>query len=256
MSVIWGDVLAQVALVMPMAGRGSRFSREGAALPKPLMSLWGMPFFWWAAESARRSFRVAEMAFVVLEEHVRDFAIDRHIRDHYPQARLAVSPHVTSGAAATAKLGIEMLDSDRPLIVNDSDHAFTLQPRARVADRLRNGTGAALLTFQSQDPAYSYARLDKDGSVTGTVEKQVVSSDAIAGAYLFASADAFMGAYRRYEEDCPYDEVFVSGLYNHLNGASAHIARQRLDKHISFGTPAELAALEAAGLRQPWASWL
>ena len=49
-----------------MAGRGSRFSSEGAAVPKPLMSLWGRPFFWWAAESAKRAFDVAEMVFVVL----------------------------------------------------------------------------------------------------------------------------------------------------------------------------------------------
>jgi hypothetical protein len=220
------------------------------------MNLWGMPFFWWAAESARRSFAVAEMVFVVLEEHVRDFAIDRHIRDHYPQARLTVCPEVTSGAAATAKLGVEMLDSDRPLIINDSDHAFTVKTGSGVSDDLRNGTAAALLTFESRNPAYSYIRLDDDGSVTGTVEKQVVSSDAIAGAYLFARADAFLGAYRRYEADCPYDEVFVSGLYNHLNGASAHIARYRLDHHISFGTPVEHKALEAEGMQNPWASWL
>jgi hypothetical protein len=73
---------------------------------------------------------------------------------------------------------------------------------------------------------------------------------------LFAGADAFLNAYRRYETDCPYDEVFVSGLYNHLNGAGVHIDRQRLDRHISFGTPAELAELEANGLQKPWASWL
>jgi NDP-sugar pyrophosphorylase family protein len=252
--VIWGDIVAQVALVMPMAGRGSRFSREGAVLPKPLTSLWGQPFFWWAAESARRAFNVGEMVFVVLEEHVRDFAIDRHIGDNYPQARIAVCPEVTSGAAETAKLGVEMLEGDGPVIVNDSDHAFAIQSGAEVAARLHNGTAAALLTFESVDPAYSYARLDGAGAVTGTVEKQVVSKEAIAGAYLFAGASAFLGAYRRYEADCPYDEVFVSGLYNHLNGA--HVACQRLDRHISFGTPAERSALEAEGPHPPWTSWL
>lgn len=249
-------MLAQIALVMPMAGRGSRFSSEGAAVPKPLMSLWGRPFFWWAAESAKRAFDVAEMVFVVLEEHVRDFAIERHIRSHYPDARFAVCSEVTSGAAETAKLGVEMLDPARPLIVNDSDHAFIVKAGHDVADELRNGTAAALLTFESRDPAYSYACLDEDGIVNGTVEKRVASSDAIAGAYLFASANAFLGAYRRYATNCPYDEVFVSGLYNHLNGASTHIARQRLDNHISFGTPAELSKLEGKGLLPPWASWL
>ena len=249
-----GGKLAQVALVMPMAGRGSRFSREGIHTPKPLMDLWGRPFFWWATESARRAFDVAEMVFVVLREHVQDFAIDRHILNHYPAARIAVCDEVTAGAAATARIGVEALDGDGPLLLNDSDHAFLTARGAAVTSDLRNGTAAALLTFESSNPAYSYASIDDAGEVVGTVEKQVVSGDAIAGAYLFASRDRFLQAYERYEAACPYDEVYVSGLYNHLSGA--HIARQRLQDHISFGTPAELAKLEAAGRGEPWTSWL
>src|SRR4029079_9269418 len=44
-----------VALVMPMAGRGSRFVRAGRAEPKPLIDVAGRPAFWWAAESVRRA---------------------------------------------------------------------------------------------------------------------------------------------------------------------------------------------------------
>ena len=244
--------MAQVALVMPMAGRGSRFGSKGVHTPKPLIDLWGRPFFWWAAESARRAFDVAEMAFVVLQEHVRDFAIDRQILEHYPRARIAVCEEVTAGAAATARVGVEALSSSDPLIVNDSDHAFVVRPDASA--RLGNGTIAALLTFDSDDPAYSYARIGPAGEVVGTVEKQVVSRDAIAGAYLFSGRDEFLEAYARYEKACPYDEVYVSGLYNHLNGRQ--IALQRLQNHISFGTPAELTQLEAKGRAQPWADWL
>jgi CTP:molybdopterin cytidylyltransferase MocA len=239
---------------MPMAGRGSRFGRDGICTPKPLIDLWGRPFFWWAAESARRAFGIGEMMFVVLEEHVRHFAIDRQILDHYPQAGIAICDEVTAGAAATARVGVEALATDGPILLNDSDHAFVASPVNPVSARLRNATAAALLTFESDDPAYSYARLDEAGEVTGTVEKQVVSSDAIAGAYLFAGRDKFLAAYDRYETACPYDEVYVSGIYNHLNGG--HVARQRLERHISFGTPAELEKLEAIGPEQPWASWL
>jgi NDP-sugar pyrophosphorylase family protein len=237
-----------------MAGRGSRFIREGIRTPKPLMDLWGRPFFWWATESARRAFDIAEMMFVVLREHVEDFAIDRHILDHYPAARIALCDEVTAGAAATARVGVQALEGNGPLLLNDSDHAFVAPRGDAVAADLRNGTAAALLTFESSDPAYSYASIGPVGKVVGTVEKQVVSGDAIAGAYLFANRERFLEAYNRYEAACPYDEAYVSGLYNHLNGA--HIARQRLQDHISFGTPAELARLEAGGAAEPWASWL
>ncbi|MDP9412820.1 MAG: hypothetical protein M3Q08_01745 [Pseudomonadota bacterium] len=42
--------MADLAMVMPMAGRGSRFAREGILQPKPLVDLGGKPFFWWATD--------------------------------------------------------------------------------------------------------------------------------------------------------------------------------------------------------------
>ena len=66
-------------LVMPMAGRGSRFAREGILQPKPLVDLAGKPFFWWAVESVRRAVEIEQMVFVVLEEHEREFAISDRI---------------------------------------------------------------------------------------------------------------------------------------------------------------------------------
>ena len=88
-----------LALVVPMAGRGSRFHRAGIDVPKPLVDLWGRPMFWWATESVRRSVDVRELIFVVLAEHVERFAIDATIWEFYPTARIVTLPEVTSGAA-------------------------------------------------------------------------------------------------------------------------------------------------------------
>jgi len=247
--------LTGVALVMPMAGRGSRFAEHGVATPKPLVSLWGRPFFWWAAESARRAFDVVEMVCVVLSDHVRDFAITDRIAEFYPDARFVVIPEVTGGAAETAKLGVEQLRHQGPLIVNDTDHAFRTLHGAALESRLTNGTGGALLTFRSDSPAYSYARLDAAGEVTGTVEKQVASPNAIAGGYLFASPADYLSAYADYCADCPYDEAFVSGLYDRLIGRGRRVAVDLLDDHISFGTPEELRRLGERPT-QPWSEWL
>src|SRR5689334_22631794 len=84
-----------IALVMPMAGQGSRFVRAGRTEPKPLIEIAGRPAFWWAAESVRRAVPVREMIFVVLEDHVRAFVIDEAIRNVYPQARVVTVPAVT-----------------------------------------------------------------------------------------------------------------------------------------------------------------
>ena len=71
--------MTEIALIMPMAGRGSRFRVRGYPVPKPLVDLFGRPFFEWAVESVRRVLHVQEMVFVVLREHIDLFAIDEAI---------------------------------------------------------------------------------------------------------------------------------------------------------------------------------
>jgi len=235
-----------LSLVMPMAGRGSRFARGDVTLPKPLIELDGKPFFWWATESVRRLSPVGEMVFVVLEEHVGRFAIDAAVHRYYPDARIVSLPHVTAGAAETAALGVAALESAGPVALCDSDHGFAAGDTGGLIARLRRGTDAALLCFASSDPAYSYVRLGNDGAVAGTVEKQAVSRFAIAGCYLFASPQTYLTAYAGYRGDCPYDEFYVSGVYNHLIAGGGRVAKHVLQRHLSFGTPEELAAVEAA----------
>lgn len=237
---------APLAMVMPMAGRGSRFSSGGAELPKPLIDLCGKPFFWWATESVRRIAPLAEMIFVVLDEHVRRFAIDAVVRQHYPDASVVALADVTEGAAETAARGLAALEGAGPVAICDSDHAFACGDAGPLVESLGRGVDAALFCFESNDPAYSYVRLDPDGAVVGTVEKQAVSPLAIAGCYLFASPHTFLDAYRSYRLDCPYDEHFVSGVYDRLIASGGQVGKHLLASHVSFGTPAELARVLAA----------
>jgi dTDP-glucose pyrophosphorylase len=244
-AVAEGEGVANLALVMPMAGRGSRFSREGVRVPKPLIELAGKPFFWWATESVRRIAPLSETVFVVLEEHVRRFGIDETVRRYYPDATVVALPDVTEGAAETAGIGLRALKGSGPVAVCDSDHAFACAGGDGLVGNLGQGHDAALLCFHSASPAYSYVTLDADGIVTGTVEKRAVSALAIAGCYLFSSPRVFLDAYAGYRLDCPYDEHFVSGVYNRLLASGGSVAAHVLDRHVSFGTPEELAAVLA-----------
>jgi dTDP-glucose pyrophosphorylase len=228
-----------LALVMPMAGRGSRFRHARTEVPKPLVELWGRPLFWWSTESLVRSVRVRELIFVVLSEHVDQFAIDATIRDFYPSARVVSLPEVTSGAAETAAIGMSALVTTGPVAVNDCDHAFRADGLQSIVDRLRGRVQGALLGFRAGASAYSYARFDGDGRVIGTVEKQVVSDFAIAGCYLFSDAQTFLDRYAEYRQDCRYDELFVSGVYNAILRAGGEVLCHELAEHVSFGTPDE-----------------
>ncbi len=228
-----------VSLIMPMAGRGSRFSAAGVSVPKPLVDLAGRPFFWWAVESVQRATLVDEIIFVILEEHQIQHQLGDIIRSFYPQAKIRAISDVTSGSAETALLGAEWTRPNHPIAVNDCDHAFIAGDLDTCVANLAHES-AALLTFRSDRPSYSFAKLDPAGQVIGTVEKEVASNFAIAGCYLFASTSLFAEVYEAYKRDCPYSELFISGMYNLILEQGGKVGLHVLEEHFPFGTPGEL----------------
>jgi dTDP-glucose pyrophosphorylase len=229
-----------------MAGRGSRFASLGINEPKPLIDLKGRPFFWWAVESVRRMVPVREMVFVVLDEHCEQFSIHRRIADFYPYARVVRIADVTSGAAETAQIGLAAVRSNGPVAINDCDHAFICPELAGVASSLATSASGALLCFRSDSPAYSYVKLGRSGEIVGTVEKKVVSPYAIAGCYLFSNPAVFAGLYESYRTTCPYNELFISGLYDLLLARDETVLKLEAEHHCAFGTPEELAEIGEA----------
>jgi dTDP-glucose pyrophosphorylase len=243
-----------MALIIPAAGRGSRFARYGIPEPKPLIELKGRPFFWWATESVRRSVNLRQIIYVVLKEHVDTFSIDLRIKSYYPDATIVVIPDVTNGAAETAKIGLEALLSDGTVAVNDCDHAFICGSMAKTVLGLNDQLDAALMCFRSTNPAYSYARLGPDRNIIGTAEKKVISPYAIAGCYFFSKAKNYLQFYERYKKECPYDELFISGIFNLMADTMLTIGMLEVDQHVSFGTPEERDGVSATTF-EPFLGW-
>ncbi|QHI96772.1 NTP transferase domain-containing protein [Xylophilus rhododendri] len=238
--------MTPLAMVMPMAGRGSRFAKLGFDLPKPLIPLHGKPFFWWATESLRRQTPLREMVFVVLQEHCDAFGIDKTVLGFYPDARIVAIPEVTAGAAETAMVGLRAISQDGPVAINDCDHAFACEGLDAVVSRLGGELGGALMCFSSDNPAYSYAQLDEAGErVARTAEKQVISPNAIGGCYFIGRPRSFEALYDDYVKSCPYQELFMSGIFNLMIERGENIAMVKAGLHRSFGTPDEMEQMDA-----------
>ena len=229
--------------VIPMAGEGARFRSLGYDLPKPLVPLQGRPFFYWAAASMTKTLPLASLTFVVLRSHIEAHAIDTVITSYFPSSRIVVLDTVLKGPVLTCLAGSDGLPDDLPVIFNDCDHLFHSQAlirwvRSGQAANERNG--GSLVSFTSDNPAYSYLEEKAPGVVASTVEKQVISHHAICGAYLFRNQRVFHDAAKHYLDNCPYHEFFMSGVFNSLISQGQTVHHLPLDLHLSFGTPEEL----------------
>lgn len=229
-------ISSNLHLVMPMGGAGTRFFDNGFIMPKPLIEINGKPFFYWATQSITKFIRVLDLTFVVLQQHIEEFEIDKKIMDYYPEAKIVVIPEVLPGAVMTCLAGIDSLNDGNPILFNDCDHMFKC---SEFCDGLNNiNYDGALLTFKSNEPQFSYVRYENE-KIVGTVEKVVVSDDAICGAYVIRNAELFKDAAEIYLKNCCYKEFFVSGIYNVLCDSGYTVKNYSVDYHVPFGTPSE-----------------
>ncbi len=230
----------KIHLIMPMAGRGSRFYEKGFHLPKPLISIYGRPFFYWAVQSVQKFTDLESLDFVILQEHDDKYHMREVILSYYPDARIHVLEEVTEGAVITCLKGITDISDDLPVLFNDCDHLFKC---SRLSDYCNRGDArdidGILLTFRSDEAKYSYVVRDEAGMVTGTVEKETAGHEAVCGCYYFRNSSVFACAADQYLKKCEYSEYFMSGVYNILVSNGQTVACMETDFHISYGIPEE-----------------
>ncbi len=226
-------------LIIPMGGAGARFYKNGYMQPKPLIEINEKPFFYWAVMSIKKYIDVADLTFVVLQQHVDRFAIDKVIKKYFPEAIVEVLPSILPGPVFTAIKGVEKINDDAPVIFNDCDHMFKCSEVNELFNQNLLISDGILLTFESNEPQFSYVKYDENNSIIGTIEKEVVSDHAICGAYIFKSAKLFKDMAEIYIKNCPYKECFMSGLYNVMCDKGLKVKDYLLDYHVEFGTPEE-----------------
>ena len=243
--------MENINLIIPMAGGGTRFKKEGIEMPKPLIDLNGKPFFLWAAQSIVKFLKVEKLIFIVLREHVEKHKIDKKILEYYPEAQLKVIDKVLNGAVLTCLEGVELIDNDNPILFNDCDHAFLSDSFYKYCLKKDfTNIDGALLTFTSSNEKYSYISFDKKNNVIETKEKKVISNQAICGAYYFRNKEIFKISANEYLHNCSYEEYFMSGIYNIMIKNKMKIKSFSTDLHISFGTPVEYEESKKYDLKQ------
>ncbi|MCX5746885.1 MAG: glycosyltransferase family 2 protein [Proteobacteria bacterium] len=234
-------------VVMPMAGRGSRFADVGYALPKPLIDVRGKPMYAWAMESLPLE-HAERVIFICLAEHLRDRALADDIRRRYAHLDPVIVSldHVTAGQAATVLEARAWIDNDRPLLIYNADTYCKTQLAAHLP-ALPASVAGVLGVFEAPGDKWSFARTDAMGRVVETAEKRRISPWASTGLYHFTRghdfvthADAMIAADERER-----GEFYVAPVYNRLIAAGGDVRIDVADEVWVLGTPEDLADFDA-----------
>lgn len=207
-----------IQLVIPLAGKGSRFLESKFNQPKPLIPIHGWPMI----QHVLANLVNQQVSKVVLVSR-REFGLEKTISptiSGFPGTTFQVIniDHYTEGPAETSNLALQLLDFERPLVIANSDQYINSDLAEFYSAVSSARYSGVVMTMEDNDPKWSYVELDSAGMVTKVVEKEVVSSYATTGIYGFSSASIFADAYERMRKaDARTNgEFYVGPSYNFI----------------------------------------
>jgi dTDP-glucose pyrophosphorylase len=232
-------------IVVPMAGRGSRFADAGYTDPKPLIDVHGKHMIEVVINNLTP---ICEHRFIFVcqEEHVKSYklnAIFSKVCKHY---EIVIINGVTEGAAITVLKARNFFDNEQPLMIANSDQWVDVDINDYLNDMEQRKLDGSMLTMKADDPKWSYAKVDTNGSVSEVVEKVVISDEATVGIYNFAKGSDFCHfADFMVEQDIRSNgEFYVAPVYSFMADKGQNIGVYNIGEEANgmygLGIPSDL----------------
>ena len=226
-------------VLIPMAGKGSRFSEKGYVFPKPLIEINGKPMIQIVVENINIE---ANYIFIVLQEHIEKYNIDKMLKLIVPNCTIVVTDGITEGAASTTLLAKQFINNDNPLVIANSDQYIEWNPREAMYNFTSKDIDGGILTFNSTHPKWSYAKTDDNGTVTEVAEKNPISTNATVGIYYWKAGKNYVtSAEEMIEKNIRVNnEFYVCPVYNQAIEKSQKIIIEEINEMWGIGTPEDL----------------
>jgi HAD superfamily hydrolase (TIGR01509 family) len=226
-------------VLIPLAGRGSRFADAGYIFPKPLIEINGKPMIQVVIENLKIE---ANFIFIIQKEHDEKYNLKKVLEILRPNCKVVFTDGITEGAACTTLLAKDYIDNESPLIIANSDQFIEWDSNEAMYYFTTTDADGGILTFESSHPKWSYARLDKTGKVDLVAEKEPISKNATVGVYYWKHGHDYVRyANQMIDNDIRVNnEFYVCPVYNEAVGDSKKILIKEIDKMWGIGTPEDL----------------
>lgn len=231
--------------VIPMAGRGQRFTDAGYKIPKMLIEAKGKTLLEWSIDSLPLEL-CTNLIFVILRDHTATHQLDHFITNKYKKynPKIVYLEEVTKGQAETILKAKHLLDITVDLVVYNIDTAFnSVSLKDTLLKNKRDGVIGAFLDYSNSNK-YSYAKLDKESNVIEVVEKVKISDFALTGFYHFTNPEDFINFAEMniQNNDTVKGEFYVAPIYNQLLQQGKMFTLDICNEINILGTPEELNA--------------
>ena len=233
----WKD--EKLNVLIPMAGAGSRFEQAGYTFPKPLIEVNGKPMIQVVVENLNLD---ANYIYVVQKKHREQYNLDTLLNLITPGCQVVETDGITAGAACTALLAKEFINTDAPLFFANSDQFVEWDSNEFMYKMQETNADGGIVTFKATHPKWSFAKENELGLVTEVAEKNPISDLATVGYYFWKHGSDFV----KYAEEMieqnirVNNEFYVCPVFNQAINDSKQIRTFTAKTMWGLGTPEDL----------------
>jgi NDP-sugar pyrophosphorylase family protein len=236
-------------LILPMAGRGSRFSDIGFNLPKPMIDINGKPMVIQAVNCLPKS---DNNIFICLKSHADKFNIDDELKNTYPNSKILPIDQTTDGQACTCEIGIKYfnIDPEKPIMISACDNGVYYDHNKYESLLNDQDNDIIVWSFRNNQTSkinpnmYAWLKVNDNDEIEHVSCKKFIYDDplkthAIIGTMFFRKAKYFLdGLNKNYEENIRTNgEFYVDDVLNQNIKDGLKLKVFEVKNYICWGTP-------------------
>jgi len=230
-------------ILIPMAGEGSRFAKEGYTFPKPLIDVRGKPMIQAVVENLDFD---AEYIFLVRKEHLEKYqglpsTLERITNG---KSKIVTVDSLTEGAACTALLAEKYINNDDDLLIANSDQIIEYSPQNFNSLRNMTNVDGIVFAFNAVHPKWSFVKTNSRGIVIEVAEKKPISDIATCGIYWYRRGSDFVACAKKMIEKNirVNNEFYIAPVYNEMIQNGGTLIPFFVHRMHGIGTPEDLNA--------------
>lgn len=233
-------------IVIPMAGAGSRFAKDGYVDPKPLIQVHNVPMIKLVIDNLKPS-QAHRFIFICQAAHIQKYNLTEKLTQWAPSSVIIEIDGLTDGAACTVLAAKELINNQDSLMIANSDQYIDTNIDHYLHHMDVKHLDGLIMTMKATDPKWSFVGLNEKNFASTVVEKQVISDEATVGIYNYARGQDFVESAEKMiaHNERVNNEFYVAPVYNQLIKAGNKIGIYNIGSEANgmygLGTPQDLS---------------
>lgn len=239
-------------VMVPLAGSGSRFLKEGYKLPKPLIQVSGLPM---VVQAVRVLPMPDKYVFIVRKDLPGTEAVEKALSNTFCNSHFVRLNGLTDGQARTCLMGMKEIDLDAPLTIGACDNGAFFDPA--TFNKLMDDPETDILVWVARGhhgalrypEMYGWVDADRDLIKRVSVKTPLYNpgyDPIIVGTFTFKRAKDFVvAAEHMIERNARVnDEFYVDTCINDAIQLGFNCRIFEIKHYLCWGTPDDLRTFE------------